>query len=217
MTSGKVYEQKAFRLLRYLGAYPIYSQNPKPALKYTHRLLEENLAVIIAPQGRRIPSNPIEDYHNLLRDAKSGVGRVILNINGRVPVVPVYIHGSKEALAIGSIIPKMKSYISISICKPILFTDFQREEGWADSDPEFYTTAREISKQIMSAIKEQMLVQERYFFQIIRKKINIPLEKLFISPETNFKAHQVITKLLHYSPDELKQLITFPKDDIRIT
>lgn len=207
MTSGKTYEQKAFSLLKYLGAYPIYSQNPEPALKYTHRLLEENLAVIIAPQGRRVPSNPIEDYHNLERDAKSGVGRVILMTNGKIPVVPVYIHGSKEALDYGNIIPKMNSYISVSLCKPIQFTKYQREEGWINSDPEFYTTAHKISKRIMSAIRDEMLFQERYFFQIIRKKINIPLEELFISPETHFKAHQLIAKLLHYSPAELKQLI----------
>ena len=207
MTSGKAMEQKIFGLLKYVGAFPVYSQNPKPALDYVNKLLNENLAVLIAPQGRRIPSNPIEDYHNLDRNPKSGVGRVILNFNGKIPVVPVYIHGSQEALNQGNIVPKMNSFISVSICKPLLFAKYQREERWTDSDPDYYTTAHKISKQIMTSIKDQMLFQERYFFQIIKEKLNIPLEKLFISPDTHFKAYQLISKLLHYSPEELKKLL----------
>ena len=207
MTSGKAMEQKFFRLVKYLGAYPVYSKNPKPALEYTHRLLEEKLAVIIAPQGKRVPSSPIDDYHNLIRDVKSGVGRVVLNFNGKIPVVPVYIHGSKEALDHGNIIPKMNSYISVSLCKPILFSKYQREEGWSDSDPEFYSTAHEISREIMIAIRDQMLIQEKYFFQIIKNNIDIPLERLSISPEIHSKAYLLIKKLLHYSPEELRQYI----------
>jgi 1-acyl-sn-glycerol-3-phosphate acyltransferase len=207
MTSGKAMEEKVFGLLRYLGAFPVYSQNPKPALDYVNKLLNENFAVLIAPQGKRIPSNPIEDYHYLDRNPKSGVGRVILNNNGRIPVVPAYIKGSQEALAGGNIIPKMNSYISVSFCKPLLFTEYQKEEGWTDSDPDYYTTAHKISKHIMTSIKDQMLFQERYFFQIIKEKLNIPLEKIKISPDTHFKTYQLISKLLHYSPAELRQLI----------
>ncbi|UCG01969.1 MAG: 1-acyl-sn-glycerol-3-phosphate acyltransferase [Candidatus Heimdallarchaeota archaeon] len=170
MASGKAMEQKFFGLLKYLGAFPVYSQDPNPALDYAIKLLKENLAVLIAPQGKRIPSNPIHDYHHLIREAKSGVGRVILRLNGKIPVVPMYIHGSHEALSQGKIVPKFKSFISISFCKPLLFKKYNRKKGWSDSDPDFYSTANKISKRIMVSIRDEMIVQESYFFEIIKKK-----------------------------------------------
>lgn len=207
MANGKVMEQKFFSLLKYLGAYPVYPKNPQPALDYTVKLLKENFAVLIAPQGKRIPSNPLHDYHHLKREAKSGIGRVILRFNGKIPVVPMYIHGSHEALNKGKFIPKFKSFISISFCKPLFFTKYQRKEGWENSDPLFYTIANKITHQIMDSIRDQMIIQEKYFFEIIRKKLKTPLDKLKISPDFYRKTNRLITKLLHYHPEELKKWI----------
>ena len=208
MTSGKAMEEKIFGLLRYLGAFPVYSKNPKPALEYVNKLLNENLAVLIAPQGKRIPSNPIEDYHNLVKSAKSGVGRVILNFNGKVPVVPIYIHGSQEALNQGNIIPKMKSFISVSFCKPILFVKYKREEGWSDSDPDFYFTAHTISEEIMNSIRDQMLFQERYIFQIVSQLSNTYIEDLRLAPDTHPNTYKLISRLSQYSPEELEKFVS---------
>lgn len=208
MTNGNAMEQnQLLTLLKYLGAYPVYPQNPVPALDYTIKLLKENLAVLIAPQGKRIPSTPLDDYHNLIHQAKSGVGRIILRLNGKIPVIPLFIHGSYEALAFGKIIPKIKSFISISICKPLIFTKYTREEGWNESDPKFHSIANTISKKIMGAIREQMLVEEQYFFQILAQKKKIPLERLLISHRTHPQVYRVYQNLLRYSPAELKEWI----------
>jgi 1-acyl-sn-glycerol-3-phosphate acyltransferase len=207
MANGKAMEQKFFRLLKYLGAFPVYPGNPTPALDYATKLLKENLAVLIAPQGKRIPSNPLYDYHNIIHTVKSGVGRLILRFNGKIPVVPIYIHGSHEALSKGKIIPKFKSFISVSFSKPLLFTKYERKEGWHDSDPNFYSVAQEISRQIMKAIKDQMMIQEKHFFTIIRKKLKIPLESLNISPKSRVKRNRFLANLLHYSPEELEKWI----------
>jgi 1-acyl-sn-glycerol-3-phosphate acyltransferase len=208
MANGNAMEQnKLFDLLKYLGAYPVYPQNPVPALDYTIKLLKENLAVLIAPQGKRVPSTPLDDYHNLIQQAKSGVGRVILRFNGKIPVVPMFIHGSLEALSFGKILPKIKSYISISICKPLIFTEYAQKAGWSESDPFFYSVANEISKKIMSSIKNQMLVEEHYFFQIIKSKLKIPLDQLHISHQTHPKTYRFFRNLLQYSPTELKHWI----------
>jgi 1-acyl-sn-glycerol-3-phosphate acyltransferase len=207
MANGKVMERKFFSLLKYVGAFPVYPHNPVPALDYAAKLLKENLAVLIAPQGKRISSNPLYDYHNLIRQVKSGVGRLILRFNGKIPVVPMYIHGSHEALNQGKLVPKFKAFISVSFSKPLFFTKYKRKEGWNDSDPNFYTVANEISKQIMTAIRDQMLVQEKHFFTIIRKKLNIPLERLDILLESHLKKNRFLAKLLHYSPKELKKWI----------
>ncbi|MFX1249530.1 MAG: lysophospholipid acyltransferase family protein [Promethearchaeota archaeon] len=206
MASGKAMEQKFFGLLKYLGAFPVYSENPEPALDYAAKLLKDKIAVLIAPQGKRIPRNPIHDYHHLIQEAKSGVGRLILKFNGMIPVVPMYIHGSHEALSYGKIIPTFKSFISISFCKPLFFNKYKRKGGWSDSDPSFYSTAHKISQEIMTSIRDQMVVQESHFFEIIRKRIKIPLEKLTISPNSHPKTNRFISKLLHYDQDELKKL-----------
>ena len=165
------------------------------------------MAVIIAPQGRRVPNNPVEAYHNLFSDTKSGVGRVILKHNGRIPVIPIYIHGSQEALDLGTIIPKMKSYISVSICKPIQFKKYQRDKGWSESDEDFYPTARKISLEIITSIRNQMLIQEKYLFQIITGLLNTSIEDLRISPDTHPQTYTLISKLSQYTPAELKQFI----------
>jgi len=208
MANGEAMEQnRFFDLLKYLGAYPVYPENSTPALDYTIKLLKENLAVLIAPQGKRIPSTPLDDLHNLIGQAKSGVGRLILKFNGKIPVIPMFIHGSHEALSFGKIIPKIKSYISVSISKPLIFSQYSREAGWSESDPSFYSTANEISKEIMSSIRNQMLIEEQYFFQIIKRKLKIPLEKLNITHQSHPKIYQFFRNLLQYSPDELKQWI----------
>ena len=210
MASGKAMQEGMLGLLKYLGAFPVYPQNPAPALDYAARLLKENIAVLIAPQGKRIPSNPLHDYHNFIQETKSGVGRLILRFNGKIPVVPMYIHGSLEAFAHGKIIPKFKSFMSVSFCKPLSFTKFTRKEGWSDSDSSFYSTAHKISKQIMSSIKTEMLIQEKYFFEIIKRKFNTPLDKLGkldISSNSHLKTKRFFSKLLQYHPDELKKWI----------
>jgi 1-acyl-sn-glycerol-3-phosphate acyltransferase len=205
MTDGNVMEKNKFLyLLKYLGAYPIYAQNPSPALKYTLHLLNNNLAILIAPQGKRIPSTPLDDLHDLIEQAKSGIGRIVLKTNGRIPVVPVYIHGSYETLAFGKYIPKMKSFISVSICKPLMFTEIYREMGWNESDPMFFNKAKEISRSIMGSIREQMLVEEQYFFQILRERIRQPLEEFKLSYKSHPKAYRFFRNLLRYSPKELE-------------
>ena len=206
MANGPAMEQNRYlHLLKYVGAYPVYPKNPKPALDYTVKLLKENLAVLMAPQGKRIPSTPLDDLHNLVNQAKSGVGRMVLRLNGKIPVIPIYIHGSHEALSLGNIIPKLKAFISVSICKPLSFREYTKKEGWDESDPDFYTIASLISKKVMSSIRDQMLIEEQYFFEIIKRKIKTPLEELQINHLTHPKTYHFFRNLLHYSPLELKK------------
>ncbi len=206
MTNGNAMEEnKFFYLLKYLGAYPVYPQNSTPALEYTVHLLNNNLAVLIAPQGKRIPSTPVDDLRELVEQAKTGIGRLVLKTNGRVPVVPVYIHGSHEALAFGKSIPRIKSFISVSICKPLVFTEDSREEEWDESDPSFYPTAKKVSQSVMTSIKDQMLEEERFFFLILAKKIHTPWTELNLSYKSHPKVYRFFRNLLRYSPSELKK------------
>jgi 1-acyl-sn-glycerol-3-phosphate acyltransferase len=160
-----------------------------------------------APQGKRIPSNPLDDYHNIISEGKTGIGRLVLRLNGKIPVVPMYIHGSREALRIGNIIPRFKSYISVSFCKPLLFTQYTRKDGWDELSPEFYTTARKIVDRIMTNIREQMLIQEKYFFKILEKKFKVPVEKKHLYYQLKPKIDDFLFKLLEYPKEDLKKYL----------
>ncbi len=208
MASGKAMQSKPFfKLLKYIGAFPVYPENPEPALVYAHKLLKEKYAVFLAPQGKRIPSNPLDDYHNIVSEGKTGIGRLVLRLNGKIPVVPMYIHGSREALSFGKITPKFKSYISISFCKPLYFSQYTRKDGWDDLNQEFYTAARKIVDTIMLSIRDQMLKQEKYFFKILEEKLKVPVEKPKIYSRLKPKIDKLLFKLLEYHKEDLKKYL----------
>ncbi|MFX0125187.1 MAG: lysophospholipid acyltransferase family protein [Candidatus Hodarchaeota archaeon] len=208
MASGKAMQNNfLFGLVKYLGAFPVYPDNPEPALDHSFKLLQENYAVFLAPQGKRIPSTPLYDYHNLIREGKTGVGRLVLRFNGKIPVIPMYIHGSREALRRGKIIPKFRSFISVTFCKPLLFPQFTREEGWDTSTPEFYSTARKVVDAIMTSIREQMLKQEEAFIKILEMKFRTPVEQIQISPKSKPKVDRILFKLLEFHHEDLKRYL----------
>ena len=146
----------------------------------------------------------MQDYHNLIKEGKTGIGRLVLRCNGKIPVVPMYIHGSHEALR-GRIIPKFKSFIGVSICKPLFFAQLTRKEGWDASSPEFYSTARKIVNKIMTSIREQMLKQEEVFIKILEGKFRNSIEKIHISPESKPKVDKILYKLLEYHHEDLEK------------
>ncbi|MHA2327945.1 MAG: lysophospholipid acyltransferase family protein, partial [Candidatus Hodarchaeales archaeon] len=181
MGSGKAMQQNFFQgLVRFVGAFPVFKENPQPAIKYAVRSLKEGFSVLVAPQGKRIDSTPFDDYFNLVKTGKTGVGRIILAMNGKIPVVPIYVHGTAAALKIGSILPKFGWYIAISFGEPLIFHQFARQGGWSEQQPEYFIKAREIADQIMSAIREQLLDIEKYYFQFLEWKFQVPMSKLEI-------------------------------------
>lgn len=208
IASGKAMQSNPFfGLVKYLGAIPVYPDNPNPALDYAFKLLQENYAVFLAPQGKRIPSNPLHDYHNLLSQGKTGIGRLVLRFNGKIPVVPMYIHGSHEALQRGKILPKFRAFISVTFCKPLLFTQFTRKEDWDISTPEFYSAAREIVDIIMTSIREQMLIQEELFIKILERKFRNSVDKIQIPLKSKSKVDKILFKLLEFHYEDLKNYL----------
>lgn len=207
MASGKAMQNPFLGLVKYLGGFPVYPENPEPALNHAFKLLKERYAVFMAPQGKRIRSNPLLDYHNLINEGKSGIGRLVLRFNGKIPVVPMYIHGSREALSRGKILPKFKSFISISICKPLFFTLYARREGWSKLDPTYYKNARKIVNTIMTSIRNQMLIQEKQYFKVLERKFRVPIEKIQVSVRFKPKFDRFLFKLSKYHPEELKAFL----------
>ena len=120
ITPGQVYDDvPVFRIMRYLGAYPIDKHNPQQSLDYFFEQLQARNDILIFPQGGRMPRTPIEDYQKFTQEGRSGVGRLVLRSNGKIPVVPFYLHGTAEALQPGYFLAIFGSYLSASVDKPM--------------------------------------------------------------------------------------------------
>lgn len=207
MASGKaMFKNKFFGLIRYLGAFPVFKENPKPALNTTINLLKNGYAVYISPQGKRFGRTPFHDFHNLTQEGRTGVGRVILKMNGKVPIIPFYIHGAYEALRSGQILPRFSSNISIRIGKPWIFQEYTRSQGWKESDPNFFTTAREIVDKIMWSIRFLMLIEEKYYFDLLEQVVDAPLERIPI-PSHKSNLNRFLRRITLIQRDQLRKML----------
>ena len=203
ITPGQVYEDvPVFRIMRYLGAYPIDKNNPQLSLDYFHEQLKSDIDILIFPQGGRIPRTPIEDYQKFTQEGHSGVGRLVLRMNGNVPVVPFYLHGTAEALQPGSFLPKFGSYLSATFGKPMYFTQYTRESGWDEQSHEFYDTARVITNLVMKEVQDLCYNTEKGLFKYIEKKFNQPLISVNLSDTQSKKIRRKIRKWSKHSPQK---------------
>jgi len=85
-------------VLRRSGQIPLDRKNPWKALRSLRRaadLLKEGISVIVFPEGTRSSNGEIQDFKKAL---------FILPIRSRIPVVPVLIEGTFQALRWGSVL-----------------------------------------------------------------------------------------------------------------
>lgn len=208
ITPGQSQEaNKLFKMTRYLGAYPINRERPQLSLDYFYEQLQANIDILIFPQGGRIPRTPIEDYQKFLKEGHSGVGRLVLRKNGKVPVVPFYLHGTAEALQPGSFLPKFGSYISATFGEPLYFNTYTREKGWDEKSPEFFEAAREITNTVMAEIQKLCYKTEEGLFKFIEKKFDQPLAAVELSENQSKKIRRKIRRWSTHSPKEMLAVV----------
>ena len=200
ITQGAVLKENfLFRLMGYLGGHPINQKNKNLSIDYLYESLKARLAIGIFPQGGRIARTPIEDYQKLSEEGRSGVGRLVLRMNGEVPVIPFYIHGTAEALARGSVIPKFGSYISLTLGKPIYFKDYA-DTNWDLKSKEFHETSRTVTNNIMKEIQVLCLETEKGVFQVIENKLGKNLDDIGLSEIQSRKLRRWLRKHSHHAP-----------------
>ncbi len=196
MINGKAMKENFFfRQTKYLGGFPVLRDNPEPALRYAIESLKARLAVIIFPQGGRVShASVLSDYHNLAQEGRTGVGRIILRLNGKVPVVPFYIHGSENALKVGSAMPKWGAKMSITFGEPIYFSDYFKNTGWDQQSDDFFNSARSIANTIMQSIWNLLKDVEASFLETLEKELGVPLDKIDENLYSR-KINNIITKM----------------------
>ncbi|OLS21522.1 MAG: hypothetical protein HeimC3_35060 [Candidatus Heimdallarchaeota archaeon LC_3] len=164
MVSGKaMYSSPVFRLLKYLGGFPVFKENPEPALKYSELSLRAGHAVAIFPEGKRTDKKG--SYKG-----KTGVARVIERLNFEVPVIPFYIHGSAEALAIGGKVPLFGRYLTIRFGKAMYFKVYAHIS-------DNYERIRSITDDILKNINQLLKISETDYLEKIEQTA---------SPATNY-------------------------------
>ncbi|MFX0016424.1 MAG: lysophospholipid acyltransferase family protein [Promethearchaeota archaeon] len=208
IASGKILlETFLGRLMLILGGIPIFSNNPKPTLDYVSKSILDGFAVLITPQGRRIHRTPFHDYFSLAKEGRTGVGRIILTTNGEIPVIPVYIHGTSEALKPGTILPKFGSFISISFGEPLYFHQYSRQDGWFEDDPDFFLKAREITNEIMHSIRGLFLITEKYYIEFLELKFNKKIERIKVPLKNEKEFNKILQKLTRVPPKHIQQFL----------
>ncbi|MFX1518211.1 MAG: lysophospholipid acyltransferase family protein [Promethearchaeota archaeon] len=208
IASGKILLGTFFgRILLFLGAIPIFRENPKPAIKYSSRSVLNGFAVLITPQGRRIHRTPFHDYFSLAEEGRTGIGRIVLTTNCKIPVMPVYIHGTAEVLRPGTIIPKFGSYISISFGEPVYFNQFSRKGDWTESDPDFFPKAREITDSIMYSLRNLFLKTETHYLRFLELIFNKRIDEITISSNRQKDFNRFLHQLNRFPPAHIQELI----------
>lgn len=195
------------RFLLIIGGIPIFRDNPKPALDYAAKSVLEGFSVLITPQGRRIHRTPFHDYFSLAEEGRTGVGRIILTTNGKIPIIPVYIHGAAEALRPGTVIPKFGSYISISFGEPVYFHQYSRKGGWSESDTDFFPKARKITDNIMHSLRNLFLKTEKHYFKLLELKFNTKIENITVSSRGEKAFNKFLHKLARVPPTQIQEFL----------
>jgi 1-acyl-sn-glycerol-3-phosphate acyltransferase len=100
------------------GQIPLDRKNPSRGLKSLRRaadLLRQGISIVVFPEGTRTPDGKIQDFKATL---------FTLPIQAQVPVVPVLIEGTFQALRRGSVLLK-PSRIRMTFYDPVLSESFK--------------------------------------------------------------------------------------------
>jgi 1-acyl-sn-glycerol-3-phosphate acyltransferase len=139
-------------LIRNLGAFPLENDSEVGAVKLSLRLLRQNRAVLIFPEGTRIRRDGLGRPH-------PGVG-LIASRSG-APVLPVYIHGSHDALtdALHGKPARVRAYIAPPIIIEPPPTDGDRQAWYEAASGR---VMREIARMRNWCLRELGLPPEPY-------------------------------------------------------
>ncbi|MDZ8135447.1 MAG: lysophospholipid acyltransferase family protein [Nostoc sp. DedQUE04] len=104
------------------------------SLRFCQKIVEQNKVILFFPEGTRSITGELQRL-------KLGLGLLVLHLN--VPVIPVYIHGTYQALPKGRHFPK-RHPIYVSFGLPLDFRHYQTKQNILDT--------RQIQQQIINDV-----------------------------------------------------------------
>jgi 1-acyl-sn-glycerol-3-phosphate acyltransferase len=134
-------------LIRRLNARPVRREGPDPgALRTALRILEEDGALLIFPEGTR-------GAEGVLRPAKAGAG--MLAVKSGAPVVPVYVSGTGRAWPRGQRLFR-PAKVTVAFGPPLRFDGGRRAEGHRRQ----YETASRAMMAAIARLKDSAMNRE---------------------------------------------------------
>ncbi|HDQ26575.1 MAG TPA: 1-acyl-sn-glycerol-3-phosphate acyltransferase [bacterium] len=135
--------------LRWMGAFPVKrGKIDRDSWSNLYKLVRDGWPVVFFPEGTRTEDGEIQK-------GKPGTGMIIYN--ARVPVVPVYLHGTREAWPKGQKTPKFFKKLHVIYGKPIHFDEYYSKEAGR----EVYEAITEKVMSEIKAMKDRFLKAEQ--------------------------------------------------------
>lgn len=140
MAKEELFRNPVFgRYIRALYAFPVRrGAGDRAALKHSLEVLERGEALVLFPEGTRSPTGE-------LQEPEMGVGLIACRTGA--PVVPVYIEGTRDAMAGGKI---RRARIRVTYGRPLWF----RPEGEKKPGRDDYETAARRIMQEIAALRD---------------------------------------------------------------
>jgi 1-acyl-sn-glycerol-3-phosphate acyltransferase len=92
------------------NAFPIERGGGRKALEYAEELLDKEWALIVYPEGTRSRDGTVQPFHH---------GVSILALGHRVPVIPIYMHGTAAIMPVGSRRLGRPGPVTVAIGEPV--------------------------------------------------------------------------------------------------
>lgn len=144
MAKEEYFSSKIAWLVRFLGAFPVKrGEGDRQALRAAERQLKKGNILIIFPEGTRSRTRTLAKAH-------AGMGMIALRTG--VPVIPVAIWGSENALK------KFRAPVTISYGEPMLLTPKGKKITREDID--------EATDQVMRKIAEMLPPEYRGVYNV---------------------------------------------------
>ena len=117
----------------FFNAFPFAQTGSiRPSMEYCGRLLDQGWSVLIYPEGARSETGGMDVF-------KSGAG--LLAVELRVPVVPVYLEGTGEAMQRGKALPR-RGNVGVRFGEPL---HFPRGTSYADASASIESAVRALA------------------------------------------------------------------------
>jgi long-chain acyl-CoA synthetase len=123
----------------FLNALPLDREaNAAESLAVCKTVLDSGRSILLFPEGTRTLTGELQPF-------KPGIGVLALELN--YPIVPVWLHGTYDALPKGRIIPR-PGRIEVRIGKPVDFSAMRAERDRAPSSDLFRRAAAELRARV---------------------------------------------------------------------
>jgi long-chain acyl-CoA synthetase len=125
----------------FLNAVPIEREETSlSGLRMVKSILTSGESVLIFPEGSRSRSGEIQPF-------KAGLGLLAWEL--RVPIIPVHIDGTHEALPVGKTVPK-RNRVRVTIGEPITMDQYRELGGRLPPDELYHRIAEDVRRRIVA-------------------------------------------------------------------